>query len=443
MQKDFPTQVIAELTEREREILRLIATGTGNKDIARQLFISSNTVKVHLRNIFAKIGVTSRTEAALYAIREGLSQAVDPPAVVSATQESPVSLLAPFDTKNKPYFLWLAALVTVLLVGVVILVVATYRTPASAPTVAVTSSAPAVALERWQEHAAMPTARSGLAVVAYENQIYAIAGETDQGVMGVVERYDPAADAWMELSPKPLPVADVSAVVISGRVYVPGGRTSSGAVTDVLEIYDPLQDAWELGAPLPVAVSGYALAAFEGRLYLFGGWDGQNYLNMVYIYRPESKSWSAGKSMPTARGFAGAAVAGGKIYVVGGENQDGILSTNEVYGLSLDSSNVLDWQTDEKLPAPASGIGVLSVVDSVYAVISRQDENGILVLRNNLGTKYKAWEFLPMPFEFGSRFSVVMLGTRLYIIGGQLTNRRLSLNVSYDAIYTIVLPVVK
>jgi DNA-binding NarL/FixJ family response regulator len=59
------------LTEREMEILRLVGKGLTNKDIGQQLYISDRTVQAHLSNIFSKLGVNSRTEAVMYAVRRG------------------------------------------------------------------------------------------------------------------------------------------------------------------------------------------------------------------------------------------------------------------------------------------------------------------------------------------------------------------------------------
>lgn len=61
---------VPRLTERELEVLRLVARGMANKDIATQLFISENTVKNHVRNILEKLQLHSRMEAVVYAVRE-------------------------------------------------------------------------------------------------------------------------------------------------------------------------------------------------------------------------------------------------------------------------------------------------------------------------------------------------------------------------------------
>jgi DNA-binding NarL/FixJ family response regulator len=61
------------LSEREREVLVLVADGLPNKLIARRLEISEKTVKAHLTRVFAQIGVTDRTQAALWAHRNGLA----------------------------------------------------------------------------------------------------------------------------------------------------------------------------------------------------------------------------------------------------------------------------------------------------------------------------------------------------------------------------------
>jgi NarL family two-component system response regulator LiaR len=61
-----------KLTERETDVLRLLAVGKSNKEIAGGLYVSETTVKTHVSSILAKLGVPSRTQAALYAVKIGL-----------------------------------------------------------------------------------------------------------------------------------------------------------------------------------------------------------------------------------------------------------------------------------------------------------------------------------------------------------------------------------
>lgn len=67
-----PTRLGPALTQRERQVLELVARGDANKEIARHLQISENTVKNHLRNILEKLHLQNRVQAVMYALREGL-----------------------------------------------------------------------------------------------------------------------------------------------------------------------------------------------------------------------------------------------------------------------------------------------------------------------------------------------------------------------------------
>jgi two-component system NarL family response regulator len=64
--------VVPRLTDRELEVLRLVAKGLSNREIATELVIAENTVKNHVRNILEKLQLRSRMEAAMYAVREKL-----------------------------------------------------------------------------------------------------------------------------------------------------------------------------------------------------------------------------------------------------------------------------------------------------------------------------------------------------------------------------------
>lgn len=444
---NLPTEK-TELSDREVEILRLVATGASNKEIAQKLFISPNTVKVHLRNIFAKIGAVSRTEATLYAIRHGWVQVetVTPPTPAAAPEPTPGTENTPAETAppvQRPSRLrWIMAEVVVLIL--LLLTPFAWRALNPSPTALPTAAATSTPQPRWQEKAPLPEARAGLAAAAFENMIYAIAGETASGVIGRLDRYDPSTDAWVTLTSKPVAVADVNAAVVGGRIYVPGGRLASGVVTNTLEVYNPRTDSWEQRAPLPVALSAYALVAFEGKLYVFGGWDGAGYIATTYEYDPTQDVWAERTPMPTARAYAGAAVVGGRIYVVGGEDARGTLAVNEEYTPEGATTSSAAWNTRAPLPAPRTKVGMAGIADIIH-VVGGDEANIASSSPVEFFASQNAWQSFEAPLQpvHWAHVSLVANGSYLYAVGGMVENTAALGTYRYQAIYTVALPVVQ
>ena len=65
---------VEPLTEREKEVLSLVGQGVSNKEIAATLFITERTARTHVSNILGKLGLASRTQAALYAVEHKLAE---------------------------------------------------------------------------------------------------------------------------------------------------------------------------------------------------------------------------------------------------------------------------------------------------------------------------------------------------------------------------------
>jgi hypothetical protein len=294
---------------------------------------------------------------------------------------------------------------------------------------------------RWSEKADMLTPRAGFAVATYDSHLYVVGGETGEGISAEVERYDPGSNTWELLAPKPLAVADAGAAVIGGKLYVPGGRLASGALTGVLEVYDPRADTWEQRAPLLAPLSGYALAAFEGKLYVFGGWDGEEYSARVYEYDPGSDRWTERAPMPTARAFAGAAVAGGRIYVVGGTNGEP-QAANEEYSPAEDTAGANPWHERAGLPAGRYGMGVASIADILHVLGGTADEGPAEPLK--YFPQQNVWQVFELPdHTVGAGLGVAVVEADLHLLGGSVNSAPTAEHLAYRAIYTVVLPIVQ
>ena len=422
-----------DLSDRELEILKLVATGASNKEIAQKLFISLNTVKVHLRNIFVKIGVASRTEAAMYAVKAGYVESI-PQEGDQPTYPKIAGLI--IDGKAARLIIGFLA---ILLVGLSVAAYWYWQTTNQRST----ELASSIRTPNWQTLAPMPTARAGLAAAAYENLIYTIAGESVEGVTGVVERYDPASNKWSEASSKPTQVTDVSAAVLGGKIYVPGGRLSSGEVTNVMEIYDPEQDKWSQSDPLPHPASAYALIAFEGKLYLFGGWDGHQYLKTAFEYDPGKKQWKEKSPLSSARAFMGVALAGGHIHVVGGFDGKEALDINEIYSPNLDETVESPWEQSSPLPQPRYAMGIASLTDVIYMVGGRNSNNSVLP-SIGFAAQTGEWKEISTPSAgLWTNLGLTTLGTRIHAMGGILDRTPTTRNMAYQVIYITVLPFIK
>lgn len=427
------------LSERETEILKLVATGASNKEIATRLVISPNTVKVHLRNIFSKINVSSRTEATLYAMNTGL---IKPASEISGGGNPISDGNSIIVTEQRSNWGSLSGIVVILsgLAILILVVVMLLRGPLNPSTQATPQG---VAASRWQVEAVMPQPISGAAVATYEGTVYIISGLREDQISGVVNAYNPEDDSWSQKAPKPTPVKSTGAVLLGEKIYVPGGLMDNGQATAVQEVFDPRNNVWEKAAALPVSLSGSAMAPFEGRLYLFGGKDGEQYSNRVFVYDPSIDAWSELKPMDIPLAFASAVTLGSKIYLAGGENSSGYLSTLQAYYPQRESSGEKAWEKHADLPDGRTGFGLVTLADAVYAAGGRStsSKNTLPVLHYD--EKNDRWDSLDAPpVSVGNWPALAAVGNHIHIFGGEIDGLYQNMHLAYQAIYTVLIPAV-
>lgn len=405
------------LSKREQEILTLVARGLTNQEIARELVLSPNTVKVHLRNIFEKLGVASRTEAIVRAAQGGWIEVagLDEEPEGTSSLATPQSADVPLASWQRVYLVLAAILVAAALLGPGLLdrlqaaPAANDLSDWNLPRLGIP---PRRDVGRWEQLAPMPVARSRLGLAPAGGLLFAVGGETAQGVTAAVEAYDPALNRWSSRAAKPTAVSNAQAAALNGLVYVPGGTLGDGTVTAVLEVYDPQDDTWQEGTPLPEARAGHALAALDGRLYVAGGWDGSRYVDTLLIYDPSAGRWDSGPQAPAAFGFGAAAALGDRILIAGG--YDG---SQEVASCWLYYPPEARWESCAPLIAPRGGLGLAADGAAVYAIGGGWTEP--LGFNERYDSLTNTWASLPTPIDGQWRhLGVASEGALIYAVGG-------------------------
>jgi len=414
------------LSDREREILALLATGATNQEIARALYISPNTVKVHLRNIYAKLGVMNRSEAILVGLREGIitlpgtDVGGEAPAAVDTPPAIPVGM---------PHLVHILGVATLVAVVFVALLIAWPRLATRAHTLTVRDTAfsdltrPRTSVParrnvpRWVPQSPMVEGRARMAAAVWQGKIYIIGGESDHGVVDAVSVYDPTRGIWSRATSKPTAVSNAQATVIGDRIYVYGGTDATFAPTDVVEVYDPVRDTWDPAGTLPHPLAGYALATWQGKVLLFGGWDGKRYLSSVYMHDPRSDVWDVLSPLPQARAFMAAVVMGDLIYLVGG--YDGQVDVADVWVFDVRAALRGDtpWSQGPPLLSPRGGAAGVVVSNALYVI------GGGMNVAADGAERYdpvsETWARVKTPFGPNWRhLAAVSVGGDVYAIGG-------------------------
>lgn len=430
------------LSSREFEVLKAVAKGSSNQEIAAELLISVNTVRVHLRNIFEKLQVQSRTEATMRAIQEGwLTPTLSENAAAPESEGSMATATAtttglPATNWRKGYF------AMALLAALLVLLTPVFRSMGNqAPGNPITDqpqteafSAAETGSDRWKLRAEMPTARSRLAVAAFANQLYLIGGDKTSGTTGLLEIFEPQSGRWQEGAPKPTPAANIQAVVIGRQIYVPGGCSAEGQVTDRLEIYDPAQNVWETGASLPLPLCAYAAAAYNQELYLIGGWDGTVYLDSVYIYNPQNNVWRTSASpYPLKIGFAAAAILNDKIYVAGGFD-----GQKEYAAVNAFNPVEETWHAGPAMLFSRGGLSLVASGENLYAIGGGW--TNVLSANEMLPAGKSAWQEIETPYVSQWRnLGATVSGSDIFAVGGW-NDEHLNTVLSYRVLYRVFIP---
>jgi DNA-binding CsgD family transcriptional regulator len=452
------------LSEREMEVARLLSTGASNAEIARDLVISPHTVKVHLRNIFEKLSVNSRTEASMLLVQRGW--VIVPGVEIAAPEAQPPQPPAPPEPQPLaslplPVARWQAFyLLGALLFSLAFVLLPNLVSVAQAPVNLLTDAGqplhtPAgVRLEpRWEMRTPLQSPLSRHAVIALDNSLYVLGGETAGETTDAVWVYNLGSNEWSQAAPLPKPLANAAPAGQNGLIYLAGGASPAAeqgggehVLSDSLYLLDAAQGIWKEVATLPYPLAGGALVADETSLYVLGGWDGQSMRDEIWRLplssaaggaagEPPPSAWQLLGHLSSPRAFLGAAMVGGEIYIAGGYDGQ----------RELDLAEVFTPATGERRQLPPMGAargGLALVYDGLALYALGGGWTHSISTHERFDTSTNVWSNFPSPIEGEWRnLGAAAVDGHLYLVGGW-SGSPLDTHLEYQSSFRALLPVI-
>jgi N-acetylneuraminic acid mutarotase len=175
--------------------------------------------------------------------------------------------------------------------------------------------------DRWSELPSMPTPRGAAASAVIGDTLYVAGGMTRNGrLSNVLEAFDFRTEEWRRLADMPTPREHMIGAAVEGSFFVAGGRTLTTDSIDTFERYDPAGDRWTRVARMPQDAGSLEAASIDGYFVAVGGDDDREgwVTGAIQRYDPRSNQWVQLPEMRTKRHGMAAAVAGGRLWVFGG-----------------------------------------------------------------------------------------------------------------------------
>jgi len=442
------------LSAREMDVLAQLKLGASNKEIAQNLFISSNTVKVHLRNINTKLGASSRTEALARALEQGLltitaetqdepeptpADALSPEANASTepttdekalssesttTQTTPeqaeAARIAPTQSPSKEnpapaptqrVNIWLIGVILLLTVSLLLIIIIPRFGGIGTADV---NNPPLVQDEQidnteWYQTSPLPVPRIAANMTTVGSNLYLFGGLDEmQTVQNGSWRFSIEDRTWSPIQNKPTAVSHAASAELTGFVYVIGGNTDeNGTRTDNVEVYSPVRDLWRAAADLPQPLSQGVAISDDRSIYYIGGQNSEQISDLIYQYDEVSDSWRTLATLPESMPDASAVLRGNRLYIMGGS------ATAACYHFDLTTAV---WDSCAPLPEPYIINGKSFVIkDKIYLFGGNSAESNLIYDPQN-----DSWSTLSPPLTLPNGSAVAQIETQIYFFGGEI-----------------------